>query len=656
MAAWKNLDTLASYGELSKLKNHVDIAKAMSGENGAERVAKYSVPMAAGLCYNYAAKEVDETVLAALEKLANEAELSEKFEELYNGAVINTGENRMVLHHLARVQLGKAVVADGVDKREFYVAQQKKAADFANKVHAGEITNENGEKFTTVVQIGIGGSDLGPRALYIALENWAKANNTFKMEAKFISNVDPDDAAAVLASVDLAHSLFIVVSKSGTTLETLTNEAFVKDALVKAGLNPSKHMLAVTSETSPLAKSDSYLTAIFMDDYIGGRYSSVSGVGGAILSLAFGPEVFAQLLDGAAEEDKLAANKNIFQNPDMLDALIGIYERNVQGYPATAVLPYSQALSRFPAHLQQCDMESNGKTVNRFGEPVDYPTGPVIFGEPGTNGQHSFYQLLHQGSDIVPLQFIGFRNSQLGVDVDIENSTSQQKLCANVAAQIVAFACGKKDDNLNKNFKGHRPSSIITGDELTPASLGALLAHFENKIMFQGFVWNLNSFDQEGVQLGKVLAKRVLAHETDGALKAYGFCSTVAAMTWYGFKKTLPAVAPEIVLADTEIIKNAPMELVRSGVGDIMAKYTALADWKMAHVLTNELFCEKIYSIMQDAADTVMQSVPGIARGEESAYADVTYALIMSGIAMQMMGNSRPASGAEHHTLEKLKH
>ena len=163
-------------------------------------------------------------------------------------------------------------------------------------------------------------------------------------------------------------------------------------------------------------------------------------------------------------------------------------------------------------------MESNGKTVNRFGEPVDYPTGPVIFGEPGTNGQHSFYQLLHQGSDIVPLQFIGFRNSQLGVDVDIENSTSQQKLCANVAAQIVAFACGKKDDNLNKNFKGHRPSSIITGDELTPASLGALLAHFENKIMFQGFVWNLNSFDQEGVQLGKVLAKRVLAHNTDGVL------------------------------------------------------------------------------------------------------------------------------------------
>ena len=521
MATWNNLDTLASYEKLAGLKKHVDIKEAMAGENGAERVAKYTAPMAEGLSFNYAAKQVDDTVLTALTELAEEAQLAEKFEELYNGAVINTGEKRLVLHHLARRQLGNDVVVDGVNKREFYVSQQEKAADFANKVHAGEITNAAGEKFTTVVQIGIGGSDLGPRALYIALENWAKENGVAKMEAKFISNVDPDDAAAILKSTDLAHALFIVVSKSGTTLETLTNEAFVKDALTKAGLNPANHMLAVTSETSPLAKSDDYLEAFFMDDYIGGRYSSSSAVGGVVLSLAFGPEIFARILNGAAEEDKLAANKNILENPDMLDALIGVYERNVQGYPSTAVLPYSQALSRFPAHLQQCDMESNGKSVNRFGEPVNYVTGPTIFGEPGTNGQHSFYQLLHQGTDIVPLQFVGFKNSQIGMDVVIEDSTSQQKLCANVAAQIVAFACGKKDENLNKNFEGGRPSSIIIGDQLTPESLGALLAHFENKIMFQGFVWNVNSFDQEGVQLGKVLAKRVLAHDTDGALKAY---------------------------------------------------------------------------------------------------------------------------------------
>ena len=520
MVAWKNLDTLTSFEDLAKTER-VNLIEAMTGENGAERVKKYSVPMAEGFVYNYAAKQVDEEVLTAMEKLAEEAQLAEKFEALYNGEVVNTGEKRLVLHQLTRGQLGDPVVADGVDKRKFYVEQQNRIAEFANKVHAGEIVNADGEKFTTVVQIGIGGSDLGPRAIYLALENWAKKNGAFKMEAKFISNVDPDDASAVLNSIDVAHSLFVLVSKSGTTLETLTNESFVKDALKNAGLDASKHMIAVTSETSPLAKSDDYLAAFFMDDYIGGRYSSSSAVGGAVLSLAFGPEVFAQFLEGAAEEDKLSAKKNLRENPEMLDAMIGVYERNVLGYPCTAVLPYSQALSRFPAHLQQLDMESNGKCVNRFGERVSYPTGPIIFGEPGTNGQHSFYQLLHKGTDIVPLQFVGFKNSQLKNDVVIQGSTSQQKLCANVAAQIVAFACGKSDENRNKNFEGARPSSIIIGDEVTPRTIGALLAHFENKIMFQGFLWNINSFDQEGVQLGKVLAKRVLAHETDGALKEF---------------------------------------------------------------------------------------------------------------------------------------
>ena len=520
MVTWKNLDTLASYQELEKVEK-VNLAEVMSGENGAERVKNYSIPMGAGLVYNYAAKKVDDNVLAALAKLAEEAQLTEKFEALYNGEVVNTGEKRLVLHHMCRGQLGEAVNADGVDKRTFYTGEQTKIAEFAKKVHSGEIANAAGEKFTTVVQIGIGGSDLGPRAIYLALENWAKKNDTLKMEAKFISNVDPDDAAAVLNSIDVAHSLFVLVSKSGTTLETLRNESFVKDALKNAGLDASKHMVAVTSETSPLAKSADYLAAFFMDDYIGGRFSSSSAVGGAVLSLAFGPEVFAQFLDGAAEADALAKNTELTKNPAMLDALIGVYERNVLGHLCTAVLPYSQALSRFPAHLQQLDMESNGKSVNRFGEPVNYVTGPVIFGEPGTNGQHSFYQLLHQGTDIVPLQFIGFKNNQCGMDVDIQGSTSQQKLCANVVAQIVAFACGKDDENLNKKFDGGRPSSIIIGDQLTPASMGALLAHFENKIMFQGFTWNVNSFDQEGVQLGKVLAKRVLAHETDGALKVY---------------------------------------------------------------------------------------------------------------------------------------
>lgn len=521
MIEWKDFDTLKSYKNLKENTKAVSLAEVMAGESGAERVKNYSVPMGAGLTYHYAAKQVDEDVLTKLEALAEEAQLTQKYEALYNGEVINTGEKRLVLHQLTRGQLGDAVIADGVDKRAFYVEQQNKIADFAEKVHAGAITNAAGEKFTTVVQIGIGGSDLGPRAMYLALENWAKKNNTFKMEAKFISNVDPDDAAAVLNSIDVAHAIFILVSKSGTTLETLTNESFVKDALKKAGLDASKHMIAVTSETSPLAKSSDYLAAFFMDDYIGGRFSSTSAVGGAVLSLAFGPEIFDRFLKGAAEEDILAKNTDLRKNPAMLDALIGVYERNVLGYPATAVLPYSQALSRFPAHLQQLDMESNGKSVNRFGDAINYMTGPVIFGEPGTNGQHSFYQLLHQGTDIVPLQFIGFKNSQIGTDVDIQGSTSQQKLCANVVAQIVAFACGKDDADKNKHFEGGRPSGIIIGEQLTPESLGALLAHFENKVMFQGFVWNVNSFDQEGVQLGKVLATKVLAHETEGALKAF---------------------------------------------------------------------------------------------------------------------------------------
>ncbi|MBP5564893.1 MAG: glucose-6-phosphate isomerase, partial [Lachnospiraceae bacterium] len=281
MISWNNLDTLEAYKELGK-KSKVSVKEVMSGESGAKRVKAYNVPMAAGLTYNYAAKAVNDDILDGFQKLADEAELADKFEALFNGEVINTGEKRLVLHHLTRSQLGNDVVKDGVNKRDFYVGEQKKIADFANDVHAGKITNAAGEKFTTVVQIGIGGSDLGPRAIYIALENWAKKTGNFNMEAKFISNVDPDDAAGVLAGIDVAHSLFVLVSKSGTTLETLTNESFVKDALKKAGLDAANHMVAVTSQTSPLASNSGYLKAFFMDDFIGGRFSSCSAVGGAV--------------------------------------------------------------------------------------------------------------------------------------------------------------------------------------------------------------------------------------------------------------------------------------------------------------------------------------------------------------------------------------
>lgn len=516
---YKNLDETASFKKLKTLGSPVSLKSVLN----AERVKKYSVLGSTGITYNFAAKQVNDPILSILQELSDEQELIAKYKEILSGTYMNVGENRMVLHHLTRGQLAQDVVFEGKNLRSFYADEQKKAYSFAAQVHGGKILSSTGKAFTTVVQIGIGGSDLGPRAMYLALENYARgAGIPLKLTAQFISNVDPDDASSIMRKIDLETSLFVLVSKSGTTQETLANETFVKTALSKKGLDPKKHIVAVTSETSPLAKNPDYLTSFYIDDFIGGRYSSTSAVGGCILALALGEEIVSQFLEGALAADKLALETNIWKNPALMDALIGVYERNIQGYSATAVLPYSQAMSRFPAHLQQLDMESNGKMVNRFNKKVDYATGPVIFGEPGTNGQHSFYQLLHQGTDVVPLQFIGFIENQMGQDVTIEGSTSQQKLKANLAAQIIAFAKGSANDNPNKDFPGERPASLLWAPKLTPQVLGGLLAHFENKVMFQGLLWNINSFDQEGVQLGKVLTKAVLAKgKMDDALQAF---------------------------------------------------------------------------------------------------------------------------------------
>ena len=517
MIEYKRLDETLSFPKLASLP-----IPRVSELLSPERIASCDIPSGGGLTYNWAASPVDAKVLAALGELAEEQGLIDKFKLLSEGEIMNPGEKRMVLHHLARGRLGKAVMRGERDLRAFYEGERERAAEFARSVHSGKIVGSTGQAFATAVQIGIGGSDLGPRALYMALERWALAEGRLMMNARFISNVDPDDGAHTLASLDLETSLFILVSKSGITQETLANERLVRAALEAAGLDPAKHMVAVTSETSPLAGNPGYLESFYIDDFIGGRYSSSSAVGGVVLSLAFGPEVFKEFLEGAHEADKLAQERDISRNAAMLDAMIGLYERNVLKMGQTAVLPYAEALSRFPAHLQQLDMESNGKRVDRNGIPVKYSTGPVVFGEPGTNGQHSFYQLLHQGTDPLPLQFIGFLYGQTGEDIEVELSTSHEKLNANLAAQIVAFARGKDDSNENKKFLGGRPSTLIRGERLTPRALGALLAHYENKVMFQGFAWNLNSFDQEGVQLGKLLAKKVLAgSQGDPALAAY---------------------------------------------------------------------------------------------------------------------------------------
>ncbi len=517
---FKNIDSTDAFARLMTIQPK-DLATVLDKQ----RIKEYQVEGAGGLTYNYAAMPVDKQSLAVLQDLADEQQLIEKYKAVLSGEVMNTGEKRMVLHHLTRGQVLTPVVADGEDKGTFYAEELKRTEAFAQKVRSSEIVGSTGKPFKTVVQIGIGGSDLGPRALYLALKGWCTAQEISCLDARFISNVDPDDAADVLGDLDFESTLFILVSKSGTTQETLTNRDLVLKAITESGIQgieAEKHMVAVTSKTSPLAASSSLLDAFFIDDFVGGRYSATSAVGAVVLSLAFGYPVFAQLLSGAHEADTLALEPDITKNAALADALIGIYLRNALGLPSTAILPYSQALTRFPAHLQQLDMESNGKSVNRNGEELFYNTGPIIFGEPGTNGQHSFYQLLHQGTDTIPLQFIGFSSSQYGKDIVVEGSTSQTKLNANLVAQIVAFAMGKEDADPNKLFAGNRYSSLLYAEKLEPKTLGALLAHFENKVMFQGFAWNLNSFDQEGVQLGKVLANKVLnGCEGDEVLKAY---------------------------------------------------------------------------------------------------------------------------------------
>lgn len=514
---YRNLDEAKAFKELERIAP-VDLKTALDRK----RIEGCSIPTGGSVDYCYAAMPVGEEALDCFQRLCEEQGLIAKYKAVLSGEVMNPGERRQVLHHLLRGEApGIApVVVDGQDKRAFYSTQLERIRVFSEKVRSGQLRGSTGKKFDTVCQIGIGGSDLGPRALYIALKEYCEGCGTKVLNGEFISNVDPDDSADILSRINLETTLFVLVSKSGTTLETLTNRDLVTAAM--GSLDPKRHIVAVTSETSPLAGSSDVLDSFFIDDYIGGRYSGTSAVGAVILSCAFGFEVFRKLLDGAHETDILSLKPDVRRNAAMMEACIEVYLRNVLGLPCLAILPYSQALLRFPAHLQQLAMESNGKHVNRFGEPLGYATEPVVFGEPGTNGQHSFYQLLHQGTDVVPINFIGFAASQFGKDVVTAGSTSQSKLVANLVAQIVALALGQDSPDSNKRFEGNRYSSLLSAPKLTPQALGALLSHYENTTMFKGFLWNINSFDQEGVQLGKTLARKVLRGcDGDERLLAY---------------------------------------------------------------------------------------------------------------------------------------
>lgn len=507
---------LPSYQTLEKLaREPIDLTA--SGALNPERIKRFSAS-ALGFKLLYATERVTDDVLKALKGLAEEADALEKMKRMQNGEVINliegfASENRKVLHTATRdifddrQRSEEAAEAAALAKREV-----EKLEEFLPSIEG---------RFNDLVMIGIGGSDLGPRANYLAMQFMEKSGR----KVHFISNVDPDDAAQVFDEVNMERCLVGVVSKSGTTLETLSNEELVRRRFEVAGLNSNRHFIAITGEGSPMDNPERYLESFYIWDWIGGRYSSTSMVGGVMIAFAYGFDVFMEWLRGAHAMDQVALEPDIENNLPLVNALLGIWNRNFLGCSTSGVMPYSQALIRFPAHLQQLDMESNGKRINKKGEAVNFKTGPIIWGEPGTNSQHSFFQLLHQGKEIVPLEFIGFKESQYEEDLIVKGTTSQEKLLANLFAQSIALATGKQDENPNKVFPGNRPSRILLSNKLTPYHLGALLSYYEHKVAFQGFIWNINSFDQEGVQLGKVLANQLIdlfkAKRGEGERKEY---------------------------------------------------------------------------------------------------------------------------------------
>ncbi len=450
------------------------------------------------LNFSYAGYLLPEPILEILQSLADEQQVIRAYQDLLAGHHMNLSEKRAVTHHQTR----------GAN-RGFYGQEQARADTFAQAIRQGTLQSAFGLPFTTVVQVGIGGSELGPKAIYDALQGLEPP----QLEAHFLANVDPDEFALLITKLPLPQTLFILVSKSGTTLETTVNLDQISQYLNQIGWTPEQirgHLVSITMPNTPLDQPKRFRERFIIEASIGGRYSATSVVGTLLLSLAFGPHITTRFLKGAGELDQNALTPNSCQNLSLMAALLGIWECNILGCASRAVIPYSRALTSFPAHLQQLDCESNGKSVNREGMPITYATGPVVFGEPGTNSQHSFFQKLHQGQDLVPIQCIGFSVPQSQSPLSEE---AQHGLLTSLVAQLVAFSTGQTHSDPNKVFKGHRPCSLVFAPQLTPETLGALLAFYENKVMFEGFLWNLNSFDQEGVQLGKTLTQEATAQQ-----------------------------------------------------------------------------------------------------------------------------------------------
>lgn len=480
--------------------NPVDLT--LPGTLSQDRIQQYALS-AEGFTYSYATERVDDRSLNALRMLAEERELIKQMESMQQGAVMNyiegfQSESRSVLHTATRAWVRDHDLKD--EAASIANHSEREAHRLAEFLYAAR------SKFSTLVQIGIGGSELGPKAMYFAMQGICPSDKRIF----FVSNIDPDNAAEILKEVDLKQTLIVVVSKSGTTLEPSVNEELFKRAYQDKGLSVADHFVAVTAEGSPMDDKTHYLEVFHLWDSVGGRFSATSMVGGVVLGFAFGYEVFFEFLQGAASMDAHALTPIMEKNLPLLSAMLGIWNRNVLKYPTTAVIPYATGLKYFTAHLQQCGMESNGKSISRQGKEVHFETSPIIWGDIGTNCQHSFFQSLHQGTDIVPVEFIGFLQNQRGIDCVLSGSSSSQKLFANLVAQSLALAQGRDNANPNKRFKGNRPSSILVAQQLSPRIAGGLLAFYEHKFAFQGFCWGINSFDQEGVSLGKELATQII--------------------------------------------------------------------------------------------------------------------------------------------------
>lgn len=505
-----------------------------------DRASKYTA-QAAGWTLDYSKNRIDASVMKALLDLAEASGLKAEIEKMFTGEKINRTENRAVLHTALRnCDPAAQVFVDGKDVMPAVRATLAKMGAFADAVRSGEHKGFTGKRIKYVVNIGIGGSDLGPVMATIALAPYSKRS----IKSYFVSNVDSTHLAEVLREVKADQTLFIVASKTFTTQETMTNalsaRAWILENLPSENPNDvvSRHFVALSTNAEEVAKFGIDVANMFeFWDWVGGRYSLPSAIGLSLM-ISIGPRNFSKFLQGYWKMDKHFRTAAFKRNLPVILALVGILYANGYGAESYCVLPYEQYLSRFPAYLQQMDMESNGKGVTKDGRRVSYSTGPIEWGEPGTNGQHSFYQLIHQGTHLIPCDFIGFCRTHNPI------ADHHDKLMANLFAQTEALAFGKTAEQCRadgdpeelvpfKTFEGNRPTNTLLADELTPETLGSLIALYEHKVFTQGVIWNIYSFDQWGVQLGKVLAKNVLKDLTAETVELKHDSSTNALIARY---------------------------------------------------------------------------------------------------------------------------